>query len=106
MPFLERSKMTDLTKKVILASMGLVSITKKRAQQLAKDLIKEGNLAEKEEAEFIEEMVNKSKEIGSDINKKIDETVDKYLKKLDIATRKDLEDINRKLDTLIRENKS
>ncbi len=98
--------MSDLTKKIVLASMGLMSITKKRAQQLAKDLIKEGQLAEAEEEEFIKDMVNKSQQISNDINKKIEGNVDKYLKKLNIATQKDLEDINEKLDILIKDSKS
>ncbi len=97
--------MSDLTRKVMLASMGLISLTEKRARKLAKDLIKEGELAETEESEFIETMVEKSQEISRDINKKIEEQVEKYFEKFNLVTAKDLEEINQKLDLLINEKK-
>ncbi len=97
--------MSDLTRKVMLASMGLMSLTEKKAKQLARDLMKEGELAETEESEFIETMVEKSQEISRDINKIIEEKVEKYFEKFNLVTAKDLEEINQKLDLLINEKK-
>ncbi|MFA5015457.1 MAG: phasin family protein [Actinomycetota bacterium] len=97
--------MADLIKNMILAGLGVASITKEKAEKLAKDLIKGGELSETEEAKFIKELITKSEKFGGDINKKIEKIVEKSLKKLDIPTRKDLDDIKQKLDRLVKQKK-
>jgi len=95
--------MSDLIKNMLLAGLGIISITKEKAEKIAKDLIKSGELSETEEAKFIKDLMTKSEKIGSDIDKKIEEIVEKTLEKLNIPTRKDLDDIKQKLDRLIKQ---
>lgn len=94
--------MSNLIKNMIMASLGIVSITKKNAEKLAKDLIKEGKLSETQEARFIKDLMTKSKKVSSNFNKKIEILVEKSLKRLNVATRKDLDDIKQKLNVLVR----
>jgi len=106
--FYERKNMADLIRNLILAGLGITSITKEKAEKLVKDLIKEGKLSETEEAKFIKDIMKKSEKIGDNVDKKIEEMVEKTLKKLNIPTRKDLDDIKQKLDKLVKQktNKS
>lgn len=97
--------MSDLIKNIMLANLGIISVSKKKAEELARDLIKEGALSETEGAKFTKDLITKSEEISSDINKKIEETVAKSLKRLDLPTHRDLEDIKQKLDKLAKQKK-
>ncbi|MCE5329460.1 phasin family protein [bacterium] len=95
--------MTDLIENVILAGLGLLSLTEKKAKDLAKDLIKRGELSETKEAEFVKDIMKKAEKVDGDIEKRIEKIVEKYLEKLNIPTRKDLDNIEQKLDRLIKE---
>ena len=92
--------MSDLIKSVVLASLGVLSLTREKAENLAKDLIRKGELSETEEAKFVKDLMKKAEKAGGEIEEKIEKTVGKTLKKLNIPTRKDLDEIKQKLDKL------
>ena len=92
--------MSDLIKSVILAGLGVLSLTHEKAESLAKDLIKRGELSETGEAKFVKELMEKAEKHGIEIEEKIEKTVEKTLKKLNIPTRRDLDEIKQKLDKL------
>ena len=94
--------MTDLIKSTILAGLGILTLTREKAEDLARDLIKKGELSKTEEATFVKELMEKSGKSGSEVKKKIEETVEETLKKLNIPTYKDLDEIKEKLDKLIK----
>lgn len=96
--------MSDLIKNIILSGLGVLSLTQEKAESLAKDLIKRGELSETEGAKFVKDLMEKSEKTGTEIEKKIEKTVENSLKKLDIPTRSDLDDIKQKLDILIKQN--
>ena len=92
--------MTDLIKNTVLAGLGVLSLTYEKAENLAKDLIKKGELSETEEAKFIKDLMEKAEKTGSEVKQRIEKTVRETLKKLNIPTRKDLDEIKEKLDEL------
>jgi len=92
--------MSDLIKNVVLTSLGVLSLTREKAENLAKDLIRKGELSETEEAKFVKDLMKKAEKAGGEIEEKIEKTVRKTLKKLNIPTRKDLDEIKQKLDKL------
>lgn len=93
--------MSDLIKNIILFGLGVLSLTQEKAESLAKDLIKRGELSETEGAKFVKELMEKSKKTGNEIEKKIEKTVENTLKKLNVPTRKDIDEIKEKLDELL-----
>ena len=92
--------MSDLIKDAVLAGLGLLSLTHEKAEKLAKDLIKKGELSETEEAKFIRDLMKRAEKYSSEAEKKIEKTVEKTFKKLNVPTRKDLDEIKEKLDKL------
>ena len=102
----ERKIMADLIKNAILAGLGILSLTREKAKSLAEDLIKKGELAKTEEAKFVKDLMEKAEKTGGEVKKKIEETVEETIKKLNIPTRKDLDEIKEKLDKLIKKNKT
>ena len=92
--------MTDLIKNTILSGLGILSLTYEKAEDLAKDLIKKGDLSETGKTKFIKDLMEKAEKYSVETEKKIEKTVEKTLKKLNIPSRKDLEEIKEKLDKL------
>ena len=92
--------MSNLIKKTILAGLGALSLSREKAEKLAKDLIKRGELTEKEEAKFIKNLIERAEKSKVEMEKKIEKIVEKTLKKLNIPTRKELDDLKAKIDKL------
>lgn len=92
--------MSDLIKNTILAGLGVLSLTREKAESLAKDLVKKGELAKTEEAKFVKDLMEKAEKKGVEVEKRIEEVVEKTLKKLNIPTRRDLDEIKEKIDEL------
>ena len=99
----EEKIMLDLLKKSILTGVGLALMTKDKAEELAKELVKKGELSEKEGKEFIDEMLKKSKQAGKDMEAKVDDLVKKALKKANVATREDLAGLEKEIKRLKKE---
>lgn len=92
--------MSDLIKSVVLAGLGVLSLTREKAENLAKDLIRKGELLETDEAKFVKDLLEKAEKAGVEFEGKIAKSVKDTLKKLNIPTRKDLDEIKQKLDKL------
>jgi len=94
--------MSDIIKKTILAGLGILSLSREKAEEITKDLIKRGELAKTEEAKFIKDLMEKSR---LEVEKKIEKIVEKTLTKLDIPTRKELNVLKEKVNKLTKQSK-
>jgi polyhydroxyalkanoate synthesis regulator phasin len=91
--------MIDLIKKTMLAGVGLAFVTKEKAEEMAKKIVKDAKIAEDEGKKFIDELVKKSEEAKKGIEKLVNNAVNTSLSSLDLPTR---EEVN-KLKERIRE---
>jgi polyhydroxyalkanoate synthesis regulator phasin len=89
--------MIDLIKKTMLAGVGLAAMTKDKVEELAEELTEKGELSEKEAKELVEDLLKRSKRAKKDLNKKMEDVVTKVLKKMDVATKKDIARLDRKI---------
>jgi len=96
--------MKDLLKKTILIGAGLASITKDKIEEIANDLVKKGELTEKEGRDLIDDLFNKSKEARKDLEAKIEKLVDDILTKCNIPTRKEFQELKQRVAALEKEN--
>ncbi|MBL0712848.1 MAG: hypothetical protein JJV98_04030 [Desulfosarcina sp.] len=92
--------MIDLIKKTILAGVGLAAMTKDKVEELAEELTEKGELSEKEAKELVEDLLERSKQAKKDLNKKMEDVVTKVLKKMDVATKKDIAQLDRKIKNI------
>jgi len=92
--------MSDLVKKTILIGLGILSLTREKAEKLAKDLVKRGELTKTEEAKFVKDLMEKAEKSRTEAEKRIEKIVEKTLKKLNIPTRKELDALKAKIDKL------
>jgi len=82
----------DLIKKTYYMGLGAISSIQDKAEEIANQLIEKGELKENEKPEFIKDLIEE-----------IQSAVDAAIKKLNIPTKEDIDEINKKIDQLMNE---
>ena len=80
--------------------IGAIAFTKDSANKLVDELIEKGEMTRKEGDEFLEKMENKGRQARDNFRKDINESIEKMLTRMNIPTRKEIDEINKKLDAL------
>lgn len=93
--------MSDLFKKAMYMGVGLAELTRDKLEEFSREMIEKGELSEKEGRRLVDEMLRKSEEARKSLEKKVDATVEKALGRINIATRNDLEELEKKLNRKI-----
>ena len=96
--------MIDLVKKMLLIGVGLASMTREKLEEIASDLVKKGELTEKEGRELIDEMMAKSKDAKTEMESWIEKLLTDTLNRLNIPTRKDIQELKQRIAILEKEN--
>jgi polyhydroxyalkanoate synthesis regulator phasin len=92
--------MLNLVKKVMLTGVGLAVMTKEKAEELGRELVKKGEITENEGKEFVKELSKKSEEARKDFENKVEENVKKILAKLDVVKKKDIDKLVKRVAAL------
>lgn len=92
--------MDNLIKKTILTGLGIASLTKEKAEKLVKDLIKEGEVSKGEGSKLVKELLEKVDTNKKAVEKQVENTVKNVLKKLNIPSKKDVVDLDKKIEKL------
>ena len=92
--------MFDLIKKTILTGVGLAAMTRDKFEELVKELTERGEISEKEGKELVDDLLEKSKQARKDLETKVEDTVHKVLDKIDVATKKDIAGLEKKIKRL------
>ena len=91
--------MSDILKKAGLLGLGIVSLTEKKAKEIAEDLVKQGEVTHKEAKDFSRDLLKKAEKGRKDLEKEVEKITQKVLGKMNLATKKDLADLEKKLKT-------
>lgn len=97
--------MSDLLKKSIMAGLGAMSLTLDKAEEITKDLIKRGEVSESDEAKFAKDLVDLAEKNKSLLEEKIEKVVEKVLGKMDIPTRKEINELKEEISKLVNKSK-
>ena len=92
--------MLDFIRKMTLAGTGLAIMTTEKIQEFADELVKKGELTEKEAREAVNEYVEKSKQAKKDLEGKMEQWVTGFLNRMNIPTRKEVDEIKERLARL------
>jgi poly(hydroxyalkanoate) granule-associated protein len=92
--------MFDFVRKMTLAGAGLAIMTTEKIQEIMDELVKKGEMTEKEAHEAVDEFVEKSKQAKNDLEKKMEQFVTGFLNRMNIPTRKEIEEIKERLARL------
>lgn len=92
--------MLEYMRKLTLAGAGLAIMTTEKIQEIMDELVKKGEMTEKEAKETVDEFVDKSKQAKKDLEDKMEQFVTGFLNRMNIPTRKELEEIKERLARL------
>ncbi len=92
--------MFETIKKMMLTGVGIAIVTKERAEEMAKDMVKKGTLSEHQGKEFVEKLVKESHQAQETFEAKLDELMQKAVSKLDLVGRRDFEKLSKKVTRL------
>ena len=92
--------MFDFIKKTLLTGVGFGVMTKEKIEEFGKELIKKGEMTEKEGKEFIDDLLKKSEQAQKDMETKIYGMTQESIGKLNLATKEDITQLDKKIARL------
>jgi polyhydroxyalkanoate synthesis regulator phasin len=92
--------MFNLLKKMIWLGAGLAVMTTEKIEAVVAELIKKGQLSEKEGKELAAELIARSLTAKKELGEKVEKIMSDTLQKLNIPTRKDVEEMKKRLERL------
>ena len=92
--------MLDLTRKAILTGVGLGLLAKDKIDEVVEKIREENKLTEEESRKLAKELLDQSEEARKNLEEEVKKTVADALKKLDIPSREDLENLNTRIEKL------
>jgi polyhydroxyalkanoate synthesis regulator phasin len=92
--------MTDIIKKTMLTGIGLALKTWDEVESLAKELVDQSKMSEKEGSKFVDELQKKYEESQKKLESRVEKSVKQFLKKMDVVTRDDLKALKKEISEL------
>jgi len=92
--------MTDIIKKTMLTGIGLALKTWDEVESLAKELVDQTRMSEKEGSKFLDELQKKYEESQKKLEVRVEKSVKQFLKKMDVVTRDDLKALKKEISEL------
>jgi polyhydroxyalkanoate synthesis regulator phasin len=93
---------TDIINKVINLGLGAVLLTKENIEEVIDEMVKKGEIKKDEAKAQVNELLKKVLSSKQEVESKIERIVENMLHKLDIPTRKELQQMQNKLDEIIK----
>lgn len=92
--------MFEYLKKTLLTGVGLALRSKSELKDLAKEFAEKSRMDQDEAREFLKECEEKYEEAKKGFDKKVEATIEKIIKKLDLPSRSDIKTLNERIDAL------
>ncbi len=89
--------MFDLIRKAMLTGVGLASISIDKIDEIAKEMMEQGNLTEQEGRKLVQEMMGYAEKSKEQLEKQVAFYVEKALDKMDVARKKEVEELRETL---------
>jgi len=89
-----------LLEKMILTGLGLASLTQDKAQKLVDELVKEGEMTEKDGAAMAKKVMDNIEKSRKEMESKVDKTVKEIIAKANVSSKKDLAVLEKKIDEI------
>jgi polyhydroxyalkanoate synthesis regulator phasin len=95
--------MFDFIKKTILFGSGLASMTAEKIEETVSEIVKKGEITEKQGRELIQELKEKSGRARKELGERVERMIAETLPKLNIPTRKEMEELKARIERLEKE---
>ncbi len=92
--------MFNLIKKAMFTGIGLALKTKDEVKDLAEELLKRGEVSEKEGKEFLDELQERYDDAQNKLEQRVENIVKKLIKKADLVTAEELKGLKKEIREL------
>ncbi len=92
--------MIDVIKRVLLTGVGVAALSKEKIEDLAKDLAEKGKMSEQEGKALVDQLLSSSDEARRDLQKQVEEKVQKVLEKMDLAKKSEIDALKLEIEKL------
>jgi poly(hydroxyalkanoate) granule-associated protein len=92
----------DVLRTPILASVGAFSIAEEGIEKFVRDLVERGEASEKEGKKIVSDFRRRTHRNRKDLESSVDGRIEKALKSFRLPTKKDVEELSKKIDQLER----
>jgi len=89
--------MFETLDKILLASLGAVSMTRERAEKIFDEYVARGEAERGNKNGFVKELMDHADKARQDMERMISDQVHAAIEKLDLATKKDIERVEQKI---------
>jgi polyhydroxyalkanoate synthesis regulator phasin len=83
----------DILRKTMLLGLGLISLTKEKAEGMVDDLVKRGEVASEDRFKAVEGLLKEAEKQEEEFTRKITKSIHKVIGDLGLPTRKDMDEV-------------
>jgi polyhydroxyalkanoate synthesis regulator phasin len=98
--------MFDFLKKTYLFGLGLASLTKERVEEIVDEMVKRGEVAEKDRSKVLDDLLTRAKEEQQKLTGTIKETVKNIVHDMGLPTRDEFLNLKNRVEELEKEHKA
>jgi polyhydroxyalkanoate synthesis regulator phasin len=95
--------MFETLDKVLLAGLGALSMTRERAEKIFDEYVQRGEAERGNRGGFVKDLMDNAEKARKELEKLISEQVKAAIVKLDLATKEDVQRLEKKLDELLKQ---
>jgi len=95
-----QSRMTEMLRKVLLATIGAAAIAQEEIEALVNRLVERGEIAEKDGKKLMHEMMEKRKSKTAKVEEDINKNLESVLDRMSIPSKADVEALSQKITAL------
>ena len=92
--------MLNIIKKSMLTGIGLALIAKDEVEELAKELVKKGQMSETEGLRFLDDLQKRYDETQKKLEEKVEKAVRDFMKRADVVTGDELKGLKKEIRDL------
>lgn len=97
--------MESLLGKFLLSGLGVLVLTEEKIVKFIEELTKEGEITQKGKKELLTEIIEKGEKKKKEIEGKIREKVENMLSQMNVATKNDIQKLEKRIATLEKKRK-
>ena len=90
----------DIIRKTVLLGLGLISLTKEKAEGVVDDLVRRGEVASEDRYRAVDSLLKEAEKQEEELNRRMTGSVHKVMADLGIPTKKDMDEILRTLKSI------
>ncbi len=92
--------MFEFIKKAIFIGAGLASMTAEKIEEAVAEIVRKGEISEKQGRELIQELKDRSGKARKDLGDRVEKMIEEALQKMKIPTRKEVDELKARIEKL------